>query len=95
MKVHNIRLIDNTYDVEIAYQLLKRFIETKIAFIKDRINETDLNNEDEINQLESRIKDLKAETRSLELFIENYDGEHADMEIGSTIVMSVKYKEST
>lgn len=95
MQVHNIRLIDNTYDLDSADQLLKKFIGAKIAFINDRINETDPNDKDEIEQLELRIKDLKAETRSLDLFIEDNDVENVEMEIGATIVMSIKNVEST
>lgn len=94
MQVHNIRLIDNTYDLDVADQLLKKFIDAKIAFINDRINETDPSDKEEIRQLELRIKDLKAETRSLDLFIEDNDVENVEMEIGATIVMSIKNIES-
>ena len=58
MQTHHIRLIDNSYDLEIAQQLLGRFISQKIAFIEDRINETDPN--DELNQLKLRISDLNS-----------------------------------
>jgi hypothetical protein len=90
MQVHNIRLIDNSYDLEIAKQLLDRLMSQKIAFMEDRINELDSNKVDEINQLKLRISDLKAECRTLDLFIEEHDGEHVEMEIGCTIVMSIK-----
>jgi hypothetical protein len=95
MQVHNIRLIDNTYDLDIADQLLKKFIDAKIDFINDRIKETDPSDKEEIRQLELRIKDLKAESRSLDLFIEDNDVENVEMEIGATIVMSIKAIEST
>jgi hypothetical protein len=95
MQAHNIRLIDNSYNLEIAKQLLDRFISQKISFIEDRIHETDLNDDDEINQLELRISDLKAERRSLDLLIQEHDGEHVEMEIGCTIVMSIKKIEKT
>jgi len=95
MQVHNIRLIDNTYDLNVADQLLKKFINAKIAFINDQIKATDPKDKDEIKQLELRIKDLKAETRSLDLFIEENDVENVEMEIGATIVMSIKKIEST
>jgi len=94
MKVHKIRLIDNSYDLEIANQLLKRFIETKIAFLQDRIKEAAANDQEVINQLALRIKDLEAETRSLDLFFEEYEGENVEMEIGSTIVMSINHLET-
>jgi hypothetical protein len=90
MTVHKIRLIDNTYDLKIANQLMSKFIETKIEFIEECIKETAVENTKEISQLKSRIEDLKAEYRSLDLFVENYDGENVEMEIGSTIVMSIK-----
>lgn len=93
-RVHKIRLIDNSYDLEIAEQLLGRFISQKIAFIEDRIKETDPNHKDELNQLKLRIDDLKAEKRSLNLFIEEFDKENIEMEIGCTIVMSAKNIES-
>ncbi|GAB4167174.1 MAG: hypothetical protein Tsb0033_29140 [Winogradskyella sp.] len=95
MRVHKIRLIDNTYELDIANELLRKFINAKIDFIKDRIKETDASDKDQISQLESRIKDLRAEIRSLDLFIENYEGENVEMEMGSTIVMSIKNIEST
>lgn len=95
MRVHKIRLIDNTYELDIANELLRKFINAKIDFIKDRIKETDASDKDQISQLESRIKDLMAEIRSLDLFIENYEGENVEMEMGSTIVMSIKNIEST
>jgi len=95
MQVHNIRLIDNTYDLNVADQLLKKFINAKIAFINDQIKATDPKDKDEIKQLELRIQDLKAETRSLDLFIEENDVENVEMEIGATIVMSIKKIEST
>lgn len=90
MQVHKIRLIDNTYDLNVANQLLSKFITTKIEFIEDRIKALDPSNKEEIDQLNIRIEDLKAESRTLDLFIENYDGEDVEMEIGSTIVMSIK-----
>ena len=95
MQVHKIRLIDNTYDLDIADQLLKKFIDAKIDFINDRIKETDPNQKGEIMDLELRIKDLKAESRSLDLFIEENDVENVEMEIGATIAMSIKNLEST
>ncbi|MEX0996890.1 MAG: hypothetical protein WDZ45_07565 [Flavobacteriaceae bacterium] len=94
MNVHKIRLIDNTYDLLIADELLKKFIAAKIAFIENRIKETDATHKGEINELKSRIKDLIAESRSLDLFFEEHDGENVEMEIGCTIVMSVKDNES-
>ena len=90
MTVHKIRLIDNTYDLKVSNQLLSKFIAAKIEFIEDQIRETDPENKEVISQLNLRIDDLKAESRSLDLFIENYDGENVEMEIGSTIVMSIK-----
>ena len=69
---------------------MSKFIETKIEFIEECIKETAVENTKEISQLKSRIEDLKAEYRSLDLFVENYDGENVEMEIGSTIVMSIK-----
>jgi len=95
METHHIRLIDNSYDLEIAQQLLDKFISQKIAFIEDRINETDPNDDDELNQLKLRISDLNYESRSLDLLIEEHDGEHVEMEIGCTIVMSIKKIETT
>lgn len=95
MQTHKIRLIDNSYDLLIADELLDRFISQKLSFIEDRINETDPNDLDEINQLKSRISDLKAERRTLDLFIQEHDGEHVEMEIGCTIVMSIKKIEKT
>jgi len=94
MRVHKIRLIDNTYDLGVAEQLVKKFIAAKISFIEDRIKETPFEDKDQINQLKSRIQDLKAETRSFDLFIEENDVENVEMEIGSTIVMSIKDVES-
>lgn len=90
MRVHKIRLIDNTYDLDISKNLLDRFLSEKMAFIEDRIKETDPEDTEEIDQLKLRISDLKAEMRSLNLFFEEYDGENVEMEIGSTIVMSIK-----
>jgi len=90
MQSHNIRLIDHSYDLEIAKKLLDRFIFQKIEFIEDRISETDPNDMDEINDLKLRISDLNAELRSLDLLIQEHDGEHVEMEIGCTIVMSIK-----
>lgn len=90
MEAHNIRFIDNSYDLEIAKQLLDRLISQKIAFIEDRIDETDSKEVDELNQLKLRISDLKAERRTLDLFIQEHDGENVEMEIGCTIVMSIK-----
>jgi hypothetical protein len=90
MQAHNIRLIDNAYDLEIAKELLERFISQKIAFIEDRIMDTDPNDDVGRNQLTLRISDLKAERRSLDLLIEEHDGEHVAMHIGCTVVMSIK-----
>ena len=92
MTVHKIRLIDSTYDLKVSNQLLSKFIAAKIEFIEDRIKETAPEDIEEISQLNLRIEDLKAESRSLDLFIENYDGENVEMEIGSTVVMSIKEK---
>jgi hypothetical protein len=61
-----------------------------MAFIKDRINETDPNDDDELNQLKTKISDLNSECRSLDLLIEEHDGEHVEMEKSCTIVMSIK-----
>jgi hypothetical protein len=89
MQMHHIRFIDNSYDLEIAQQLLGRIIFQKMAFIEDRINETNPNDDDELNQLKTRISDLNSECRSLDLLIEEHDGEHVEMKIGCTIVMSI------
>lgn len=94
METHNIRLIDNTYDLDIAKQLLEGFLAQKVAFIEDRIQETDPANQTELNQLKARITDLKAESRSLDLYFEEHDGENVEMEIGCTIVMSIKNMEN-
>jgi hypothetical protein len=90
MQTHKIRLIDSSYDLLIADKLLDRFISQKMSFIEDRMNETDPNDIDDINQLKLRISDLKAERRTLDLFIQEHDGENVEMEIGCTIVMSIK-----
>ncbi|PKG41641.1 hypothetical protein [Psychroflexus sp. MES1-P1E] len=95
MQTHHIRLIDNSYDLEIAQQLLGRIIFQKMAFIKDRINETDPNDYDELDQLKTRISDLNSECRSLDLLNEEHDGEHVEMEISCTIVMSIKKIKTT
>ncbi|TXD80630.1 hypothetical protein ESY86_20365 [Subsaximicrobium wynnwilliamsii] len=95
MQTHHIRFIDNSYDLEIAEQLLSRIISQKIAFLEDRIKETDPDDEDELNQLKLRISDLNAECRSLDLLIKEHDGEYVEMEIGCTIVMSIKKIETT
>lgn len=89
MQAHNIRLIDNSYDLEIAKELLERFISQKIAFIEDRMLDAHVTEEDR-SELQVRINDLKAERRSLDLLIEEHDGEHVEMQIGCTIVMSIK-----
>jgi hypothetical protein len=90
MQTHKIRLIDNTYSLDIANELLKKLILAKIDFLEDRIKQLDVNDTEEINQHKARIEDLKAEARTLDLFIEEYDGENVEMEIGSTIIMSMK-----
>jgi hypothetical protein len=90
MQTHKIRLIDSSYDLLIADKLLDRFISQKMSFIEDRMNETDPNDIDDINQLKLRISDLKAERRTLDLFIQEHDGENVEMEIGCTIVMAIK-----
>lgn len=95
MQAHHIRLIDSSYDLEIAKQLLDRFISQKIDFIEDRINATDLNDHDEIAQLKLRISELKSERRSLDLLIQEHDGELVQMEIGCTIVVSIKKIETS
>lgn len=92
MRVHKVRLIDHTYDIGIAGELMHRFIDAKIGFIEDRIkNGCD---QSEINQLKGRIEDLQAEKRSLDLFMDTYDGEDVKMEVGCTIVMSIQKNET-
>lgn len=93
MKVHKIRLLDNKYEVDIANQLVKKCIEAKIDFIQERLQELNKNNIEEKDYLKSRILDLKAQMRSLDLFMEFYDGEDVEIEVGATIVMSVKQPE--
>jgi phosphatidate phosphatase PAH1 len=66
-----------------------------MSFLKDRINETDPNDLDKNNQLKLRISDLKAERRTLELFIQEHDGKYVEMEIDCTIAMSMKKIEKT
>lgn len=95
MQAHNIRLIDNSYDLDIAKQLLEKFISQKIDFIKDRINETDPNDVQERDALNVRLSDLKTERRTLDILFEEHDGEHVEMEIGCTIVMSIKKVSNT
>jgi len=90
MSVHKIRLIDHTYDLETAQQLLKKFIDAKIAFINERIEAINSDQQAEIDLLTSRLKELKAEQRTLDIFMEDFEGEHVEAEIGSTIVISIK-----
>lgn len=89
MLAHNIRFIDSSYDLGSARELLYGLIAQKIRFIENRIDEIP-DDAAEIGQLRTRISDLKAERRSLDLLIEEHDGEHVEMEIGCTIVMSIK-----
>jgi hypothetical protein len=52
MQTHHIKLIDNSYDLESAQQLLNRIIFQKMAFIKDlNFNET--------GSIEVKIKTLE------------------------------------
>lgn len=90
MQSHNIRLIDNTYDLDIARQLLDGLLTQKITFVKNMIRTIDPVDVVEMSQLESRLEELKAEKRSLDILLEEFDGEHAEMEIGCTVVMSVR-----
>ncbi len=87
MQSHNIRLIDNTYDLDIARQLLDGLFTQKIAFVEDLIHASEPM---ELNALETRLEELKAEKRSLDILLEEFDGEHAEMEIGCTVVMNVR-----
>ena len=90
MKSHNIRLIDNTYDLDIARQLVEGPLDQKMRFIEQLLNDSDpLDVMTKVN-LEGRLEDLKAEKRSLELLMDEYDGEHVEMEIACTMVMSLK-----
>jgi hypothetical protein len=95
MQTHHIKLIDDSYDLESAQQLLNGIIFQKMAFIKDRINEADSLDNNELNQLKLRLRDLNSECRSIDLLMEEHDGEHVEMEIGCTIVMSIKKIETT
>lgn len=88
MQTHKIRFIDNSYELGNANELLNRLILQKIDFIKDQILETE--DVTEMNQLKQRIIDLKAESRSLDLFIQEFEGEKVEMEIGCTIIMAIK-----
>lgn len=64
-----------------------------MRFIEDLLNDSDpLDSANRIN-LEGRMEDLKAEKRSLELLMEQHDGEHVEMEIGCTMVMSLRRTE--
>jgi len=93
MKVHKIRLLDNNYEIVVANQLVKKCIEAKIDFIQERLQESNTITIEETERLKSRINELNAEMRSLDLFMERYDGEDVELEIGATIVMSVKQPE--
>lgn len=90
MLVHNLRLIDNSYDFDIARELLNGLISQKIMFIENMINETNRDDQEEMKQMRIRSSDLRTERRSLDLLIEEHQGEHVEMEIGCTIVMSIK-----
>jgi hypothetical protein len=91
MQSHNIRLIDNTYDLDTARQLIDVLMEQKIKFVEELTQNADIL---EKAKLSNRLDELKAEKRSLDIMFEEYDGEHAEMQIGCTVMMAARKLEA-
>ncbi|NVK75093.1 MAG: hypothetical protein HWE24_16610 [Oceanospirillaceae bacterium] len=91
MKNYQFRLIDNAYNSEDASELLMALVAEKIRFLKEKISRLEDNSEQA--QYEQRISELKAELRTLDLMLDEYDGEEVDFGIRCSVQMTVKTPE--
>lgn len=92
MRTHSLKLIDNTYELEIASRLVDQLFESKIRFVEDQINS--VKGPMEVIQLESRLEELKVEKRSIDILFDDYDGEHAISDISCKVMMNVRKVEA-
>ncbi|KAB2810057.1 hypothetical protein [Phaeocystidibacter luteus] len=90
MKNYQFRLIDSTYSSEDASELLMALVSEKIRFLNEKISTLETGSEQKTHHLETRIRELKSELRTLELMLDEYDGEEADFGIRCSVQMSVK-----
>lgn len=89
MKSHHIRLIDSTYPVEQAYEVLISLIEDKIRFINNKIFSLEEQYGSAPAHMKKRISELKQEVFELRSFLDAFDGEEAEVNIGCTVSINV------
>lgn len=93
MKSHQFKLIDSTYDVDGAREVLTTLISNKINFIKKHMLSIEERFGSDSSHFEKRIQKLREEKRSLELFLENYEGEEVSLDVSCTASLRVNVPE--
>jgi len=81
MEYHQFKLIDSTYDVDGAREVISSLVSHKINHIQKHILSVEERFGEDTSHFKKRIQKLQEEKRSLELFLENYEGENVMLDV--------------
>lgn len=93
MKAHQIKLIDSTYSVEDANEMLTSLIRDKIKFLNIKTLSENLRFGSSLDHLEKRIKELKEEKNILMELLNDPDLRDSEIEIECSINLKIKQPE--
>lgn len=93
MKAHQIKLIDSTYTVEDANEMLTSLIRDKIKFLNIKTLSENLRFGSNLEHLEKRIQELKEEKNRLMELFNDPDLRDSEIEIECSINLKIKQPE--
>jgi hypothetical protein len=93
MKNHQIKLIDSTYSVENAMEMLLSLMNDKIKYLNMKTFSEDLRFGSTAEHFEKRIHKLKEEVNVLSSLLNNPDLADSEVEIECSINLKIKQPE--
>lgn len=93
MKNHQIKLIDSTYSVDDANEMLLSLIKDKIKFLNMKTLSDNLRFGSTAEHLEKRIQELKEEVNVLSSLLNNPELADSEVEIECSINLKIKQPE--
>ncbi len=94
MKSHQFRLIDSTYGIEDAREVLLSLVCDKIRFLKQKIFSLEERFGSDTTALKKRVAELEAEQDFLRNHFSSLQGEEAEIEISCEVRMNIHHNES-
>jgi hypothetical protein len=94
MKNHQLKLIDSTYSVDEAKEVVQSLLNDKIKFLNQRIFSLQERFGSDTSAQEKRVRELKAELRQLIETLRPFENEDFQVEIDCLVKMKIKKLET-